>query len=101
MGTDVATFAADDLDPATAVVRLVEMGFEFGPSRAVIRSLIDTFDGRLYRAGLRLEVRECDGFELILTAEGSAAAHLIVSSILVSPRPAVRTTALGSSRSPT
>jgi CHAD domain-containing protein len=81
IGTDVATFAADGIDPQTAVVRLAKMGFEFGPSRVVTRYLLDTADRRLNRAGLRLEVRECDGLELVLTGEGSAAAHVVVSSI--------------------
>lgn len=82
MHTDVATFAAaDGLDPATAIARLAELGFEFGPPRPVTRSLLETFDGRLSRAGLRLELRECDGLELILTGEGSARAHLAVTSV--------------------
>jgi len=81
MGTDVATFAADEHDPATAVARLAGIGFEFGPSRTVTRSLLDTFDRRLYGAALRLELRECGGLELILTGEGSAGAHVIVPSV--------------------
>jgi CHAD domain-containing protein len=47
----------------------------------VTRSLLDTFDGRLYGAGLRLELRECDGLELVLTGAGSAGAHLAVASV--------------------
>jgi CHAD domain-containing protein len=81
MRTDVATFATDGHDPATVVARLTKMGFEFGPSRVVTRSLLDTFDRRLYSADLRLELREGDGLELILTGEDSAAAHLVVSSV--------------------
>ena len=81
MDTDVATYTADEHDPATAVVRLTEMGFEFGPSRTVIRSLLDTFDRRLHSASLRLELRECDGLELILTGEGTATAQLNVTSV--------------------
>lgn len=81
MRTHVATFTANEHNPATAATLLAAMGFEFGPSRTVIRSLLDTFDGRLYRAGLRLELRECDGLELILTGKGSAGAHLVVSSV--------------------
>ena len=81
MGTDVATFGADEHDPAAAVARLAEIGFVFGPSRTVIRSLLDTFDRRLSGAALRLELRACDGLELTLTGEGSASAHLIVPSV--------------------
>lgn len=81
MRTDVATFATDEHDAATAAMRLAGMGFVFDPPRTVIRTLLDTFDGRLYEARLRLELRECDGLELILTGEGSADAHLVVSSL--------------------
>ncbi|HTK17322.1 MAG TPA: hypothetical protein VL769_13085, partial [Acidimicrobiia bacterium] len=81
MGTDVATFTGDEHDPAAVIARLAGMGFEFGPSRVVIRSLLDTFDGRLSRAGLRLELRESDGLELVLTGKGSAGAHLTVTSV--------------------
>ncbi len=81
MRTDVATFATDEHGPATAVTRLAALGFEFGPSRPVTRSLLDTFDGRLHRSGLRLELRESEGLELILTGEGSAAAHLVVTAV--------------------
>ena len=78
---DVTTFTADEHDQASAVARLAEMGFDFGPSRTVVRSLLDTFDGRLHDAGLRLEVLDCDGLELILTGEGHVPAHLGVSSV--------------------
>jgi CHAD domain-containing protein len=81
MRAGVATFTAHDQDPVTVIARLAGMGFEFGPSRPLIRSLLDTFDGRLHGAGLRLELCECDDLELILTGEGSAAAHLTVPSV--------------------
>jgi CHAD domain-containing protein len=81
MGSGVTTFAGDEHDPASAVVPLAGMGFEFGPPSTVTRSLLDTFDRRLYDAGLRLELRECGGLELILTGEGSAGAHLVVASV--------------------
>ncbi len=79
--TEVAAFTADEQDLADAVAGLAKMGFEFGPSRPVTRSLLDTFDGRLHDAGLRLEARESDGTELILTGDGSVPAHLGVSSV--------------------
>ena len=81
MHTDVATFATDEHDPAIALMRLADMGFEFGAPRSVTRSLLDTFDGRLQRAGLRLELREGDGLELILTGDRTAGAHLIVRAV--------------------
>src|SRR3954453_23539316 len=80
MRADVAAFAGNDHDPAAAVERLEGMGFVFGAPRTETRTLLDTFDGRLCSAGLRLELREGDGLELILTGEGSAPARLVVSS---------------------
>ena len=80
MRTDVVAFAGDGHDPATVVVRLAAMGFEFGTSQVVTRSLLDTVDRRLFRAGLRLEARESDGMELILTGHRSADAHLRVDA---------------------
>jgi CHAD domain-containing protein len=79
--TDVTTFTADQQDATPAVLQLVGLGFEFGAPRTVTRSLLDTFDGRLYQAGLQLELRESDGLELVLTAEGSAPAHLVIPSV--------------------
>jgi CHAD domain-containing protein len=78
--SDVVAFAGNEHDPATAIARLERMGFEFDPCSTVIRTLLDTVDGRLHRAGLRLEVRECDGLQLILTGEGTPA-HLAVASV--------------------
>src|SRR5690348_12909866 len=80
MPAQVAAFAGDEHDAMTAVGLLAGMGFELGPRRPVTRSLLDTFDGRLHRAGLRLELSDSDGLELVLTAEGSARAHLAVAS---------------------
>ena len=68
-------------EPAVAIARLVDLGFEVCLSGRVTRTLMDTFDGRLHRSGLRLEAREADGFELILSGEGTASAHIGVSSL--------------------
>lgn len=81
MHATVATFTARDHGPASAVAGLAKMGFELGPSRLVTRTLLDTFDGRLHAAALRLELRESPELELILSGEGAVPAHLTVSSV--------------------
>lgn len=75
-----ATFTAREHDPAAAIAALVDSGFEFEPPRTVIRTLLDTFDGRLHAAGLRLEVRECGGLELVVSGPDAVPAHLGVES---------------------
>ncbi len=55
-------------------------GFEVGPFRAVERTLLDTFDGRLHAGGVRLEVRGgAGGPTLILTGGGPAPAQVVVA----------------------
>lgn len=76
-----ATFAAGERGPTSAVARLAEMGFEFGNAHTMTRTLLDTFDGRLHGAKLRLEMREGDDLKLILVGEDIAPAHLTVSCV--------------------
>ena len=59
---------------------LGQAGFDCQPSRPMRRILLDTFDGRLHDAGLRLEHRNGDGDELILSDGRSADAHLPATS---------------------
>ena len=61
--------------------RSTDSGFEFEPSRTAIRTLLDTFDGRIHGAGLRLEVRECGGLELVVSGPDAVPAHLGVDSV--------------------
>ena len=63
-----------------AIGALTELGFAFGPPTLVTTTVLDTFDGRLHRAGLRLELRETTGLELVLSGEGTVPAHLTVSA---------------------
>ena len=42
--------------------------------------MLDTFDGRLHRAGLRLEACEADGVELVLSGDETVTAHLATRS---------------------
>lgn len=43
--------------PDDAVAALEAAGFEFGPPQPATRSVLDTVDGRLHRAGARLDAR--------------------------------------------
>jgi CHAD domain-containing protein len=78
MGT--AAFLIGDDDRARAVARLGVLGFEFGPPRPESRTLLDTFDGRLHRAGLRLELVETDGRELVLSGADAVTSRLPVAA---------------------
>jgi len=68
------------IDANGVVAALAQGGFETGPESSVRRTLLDTFDGRLNAAGLRLEFQEASGHELVLTGGGPASAHIPVSS---------------------
>jgi CHAD domain-containing protein len=76
-----ATFIAGGPHRSAAVAALATLGFEFEPSRVVTRTLLDTFDGRVHAAGLRLELRESGGLEIIVSGEGTVPAHLTVESM--------------------
>jgi len=55
--TRVSCFSRPGDGPDLAIVELVALGFEFGAPQLTTRSLLDTFDGRLHRAGARLDAR--------------------------------------------
>jgi CHAD domain-containing protein len=63
-----------------AIDALTALGFEFGSSRATTTTLLDTFDGRLHRGGLRLRATESERVELELTGPGTTPAHLTVDA---------------------
>ena len=66
---------------STAVIgALTALGFAVGSPTLVTTTALDTFDGRLHRAGLRLELRETSSLELVLSGEGTVPAHLTVSA---------------------
>src|SRR4051794_41197114 len=52
-----ATYAADGWD-ADATEVLATAGFAVAAPHRVVRTLLDTFDGLLHHAGLRLELHE-------------------------------------------
>ena len=65
----VVTFRVPAHDTSDVMRVLTELGLAFGPRRTVTTTLVDTFDGRLHRAGLRLELRRSEGIELVLSGE--------------------------------
>jgi CHAD domain-containing protein len=81
MKIGVTSFTAREKSSTDAIADLVDLGFELGPSANVTRTLLDTFDGRLHNAGLRLELRESDDVKLILSGDDAVTAHLSVSSV--------------------
>jgi len=60
---------------------LTESGFVFDQPRTLTTTLVDTFDGRLHRAGLRLELRTSAGIELVLSGDDVVPAHLSVDVV--------------------
>ena len=75
------TYTSDGLTAADVTRALHGAGFRVEPPRQVRRTLLDTFDGRLNAARLRLELREDAGSELVLTGEGSPPARLGVAAL--------------------
>ncbi len=74
------TFLIAGRDTGTVVESLGELGFVFDERRAVTTTLLDTFDGRLHRAGLKLELHESNGLELVLSGDRAVPAHLAVAA---------------------
>jgi len=72
-------FTHPDLGAEPVVAALEEEGFEASPPVELRRTLLDTFDGRLHAAGLRLELRQASGHALVLTGGGPAPAHIPVA----------------------
>ncbi|MGI9021963.1 MAG: hypothetical protein ACR2HV_01785, partial [Acidimicrobiales bacterium] len=86
-------FTHPDVDAEKILNAIETSGFELGPPLERRRTLLDTFDGRLHAAGLRLEFR--DGMrpgrprsgvaggrgELSLTGRGPAPAHVPVDIV--------------------
>jgi CHAD domain-containing protein len=60
---------------------LTRLGYRFGPSREVMTTVLDTFDGRLHRAELRLEVHGSAVLDLVLSGERTVPAHLAVRAL--------------------
>ena len=80
-GRVITTFAGPARDPGDVAAALVRAGFVLGPAQPIVRTLIDTFDGRLHVAGLRLECREGRSTELLLSGENTTTAMLAVNAV--------------------
>ena len=77
------TFTHPDLSAAAAADVLRAAGFEVDPPRVSYRVLLDTFDGRLHAAGLRLELRaEPDAALVLIDGNGAPPARLAWRSVL-------------------
>jgi CHAD domain-containing protein len=74
------TFLIGDSDARAVVESLGDLGFVFGEPCTVTTTLLDTFDGRLHRAGLRLQLHESNGLELVLSGDHTVPAHLTVGA---------------------
>jgi CHAD domain-containing protein len=64
----------------TTIEALAGVGFVFGSPLATTTTLLDTFDGRLHRAGLRLQVTESERVEVELSGHGTTPAHVTVDA---------------------
>ncbi len=70
MRADVVTFAVPEDRRPDVIARLDAMGFAVDPARQRHSCLLDTFDGRLYAAGLRLAA-ETEGAVVQLMLSGT------------------------------
>jgi len=77
--TGVATFIAGHHSTLPEV--LTELGFALETPRSTTTTLLDTFDGRLHRAGLRLQVIESNRLELELSGESTTPAHIVIDKL--------------------
>jgi CHAD domain-containing protein len=69
----------------TSVETLTERGFIFGDPLTTTTTLLDTFDGRLHRAGMQLRLIESDRIELQLSGIDTPPAHVTVVAAPRSP----------------
>jgi len=77
----VVTFRVPAHATSDVIDAITELGLAFGPRRNVTTTLVDTFDGRLHGAGLRLELRRSELIELVLSGENVVPAHLTVDVV--------------------
>ncbi len=71
-----------DLSVDTAIEALFRSGFELGERQSSQRTVLDTFDGRLHAAGMRLEHHSVGTRqELVLTAAGTIPARVITTAV--------------------
>ena len=76
------THGRDRLPAQDLAAALAGAGFEVSPFRRTERTLLDTFDGRLHAAGMRLEVaKEAASLRLTVTDGGPAPAVTTVTQV--------------------
>ena len=76
------TYGSDELPAQHLAAALAGAGFDVGPFRRSERTLLDTFDGRLHAAGMRLEAAtEPASLHLTLTDGGPAPAVMTVARV--------------------
>lgn len=63
-----------------AIDTLAELGFVFEAPLATTTTLLDTFDGRVHRAGLQLRLIESDRVQLELSGHDTTPAHVAVDT---------------------
>lgn len=78
---DVTIFTSDTLVPSDLLAGLAGEGFSVTPGQMVRRTVLETFDGRLSAAGLRLELREQVGYELVLSGKASAPSRVATTGV--------------------
>ncbi len=75
------TYLSETLPVQHLASALAGAGFEVGPFRPVERTALDTFDGRLDAAGVRVEIRKSAGMQMIVRDAGPAPAHIAVDRV--------------------
>lgn len=78
---NVVSYFSEGVQVQELAAMLAGAGFEVSRFRPVQRTLLDSFDGRLHAAGVRLEAHHGERLELILHGRGPATAHVAVESI--------------------
>lgn len=77
----VLTYSSDTLPAHHLASALAGAGFELSRFRPVELTLLDTFDGRLHAAGIRVEVRRGAELQLIVSDGGPAPAVIVVDGV--------------------
>jgi CHAD domain-containing protein len=86
MSTTPTTFVLGGHALPSAIAVLRALGFEVDVPQRGTLTLLDTFDGRFHRAGLRLVLEDVDGLELSLAGDDTVTARLPVTSRPSLPR---------------
>jgi CHAD domain-containing protein len=82
MGDTIETFLCAGAESAEeACDMLVAAGLELIRAARVSRTVLDTFDGRLHAAGMRLEAQHDRRLELVLTQDGSPSVRIASDTV--------------------